>query len=70
MELNMDTTALPPLDIFQRYTLEEAARYLRQSRVTTHNDIKQGKLEVIKEGRRRYVPGSSIAARSAAPAAQ
>ena len=65
----MDNTLLPPLDILQRYTLAEATAYLRQSRSKTWSDIQAGKLEVIKDGRRRYVPGSSIAARSCIEAA-
>ena len=60
----MDNSNLPPLDLHQRYTLAEAAAYLRQSRSKTHSDIQEGKLAVIKDGRRRYVPGTAIAARS------
>lgn len=60
----MEQNTLPPLDILQRYTLAEAAEYLRQSRSKTYLDIQNGKLDVIRDGRRRYVPGRSIAARS------
>ncbi len=58
---------LPPLDERQRYTVEEAIRYLRSSRLTIYKDIAAGRLATIKEGKRRYVPGSEIARRSAAP---
>lgn len=56
---------LPPLDPLQRYTIPEAAAYLRQSRSKTYEDIASGRLETIKDGRRRYVTGRGIVARSA-----
>ena len=56
---------LPPLDLVQRYTINETNLYLRQSRAKTYKDIKAGKLEVIKDGKRTYVSGRTIAARSA-----
>lgn len=59
---------LPPLDLAQRYSIPEAIRYLRSSRKTIYDDIAAGKLATIKEGKRRYVPGSEIARRSQAPA--
>jgi Helix-turn-helix domain len=55
---------LPPLDIRQRYTIDETGAYLRQSRAKTYNDIAAGKLPVIKDGKRTYIPGSAIAERS------
>ena len=55
---------LPPLDPQQRYTVDEASAYLRQSRAKTYNDISSGLLQSFNDGRRRYVPGTSIAARS------
>jgi hypothetical protein len=58
------TESLPPLDTLQRYTVDEASAYLRQSRAKTYNDIAAGALESFNDGRRRYVTGSSIAARS------
>jgi hypothetical protein len=60
--------ALPPLDPAQRYSIEEAILYLRSSRKTLFNDIKQGRLATIREGKRRYVPGTEIVRRSALPA--
>ncbi len=52
------------LDPRQRYTINEACALLRQSRAKTYQDIKGGSLAVIKDGRRTYVPGCEIAARS------
>lgn len=52
---------LPALDLNQRYAVEEAAAYLRQSRAKTFNDIRDGKLAHLKDGRRTYVPGWAIA---------
>ena len=59
---------LPPLDERQRYSIEEAIRYLRSSRLSIYRDIAAGRLITIKEGKRRFVPGSEIARRSAVPA--
>jgi hypothetical protein len=56
--------ALPPLDPAQRYSIEEAIAYLRSSRKTLYDDISEGRLATIKEGKRRFVPGSEIARRS------
>ena len=56
---------LPPLDPAQRYSIDEANAYLRQSRAKTYKDIAAGKLRTILDGKRRYVPGTEIAARSA-----
>lgn len=58
---------LSPLDPHQRYSIEEAIAYLRSSRKTLFDDIKQGRLATIKEGKRRFVPGSEIVRRSQAP---
>ena len=65
----MSHTPLPPLDINQRYSINETNAYLRQSRAKTYQDIKSGKLAVIKDGRRTYIPGTAIAARSCIEAA-
>jgi hypothetical protein len=59
--------ALPPLDLMQRYSIEEAIWYLRSSRKTVFDDIRKGRLVTIQEGRRRFVPGSEIARRSQLP---
>ena len=63
MSRNSNPT-LPPLDANQRYSIEEATAYLRQSRAKTYLDINAGRLVTIKDGRRRYVPGSAIIERS------
>jgi hypothetical protein len=55
-----------PLPAFQeslRYRPDIASRYLDQSRDTTFKDIKNGRLAVIREGGRTYVPGTEIARR-------
>ena len=57
-------TPLPPLDIKQRYTVDEALRYLRTSRAQLYKLIAKGSLHTLKEGARRYIPGSEIARRS------
>ena len=56
-----------PLDPLQRYTVEEAIAYLRSSRKTLFDDIRTGRILTIKEGRRRFIPGSEIARRSRLP---
>lgn len=60
----MSNFNLPPLDINQRYTINEGSAYLRQSRAKTYIDIRDGKLPIIKDGKRTYIPGRAIAARS------
>lgn len=49
-----------PLDAQQRYSVPEAMAYLRISRQKIYRDINAGKIKTIKDGRRRYVPGSEI----------
>jgi hypothetical protein len=56
--------ALPPPDPAQRYSIEELIAYLRSFRKTVYDDIREGRLATIKEGKRRFVPGSEIARRS------
>lgn len=55
------------LDPLQRYTIPEAAAFLRQSRAKTYCDIAGGRLKTIKDGKRRYVPGTEIVRLSAVP---
>jgi hypothetical protein len=59
-----DRLSLPPLDLNQRYSIDEAALYLRQSVAQTYVDLASGKLHAFKDGRRTYVSGSAIAARN------
>lgn len=59
---------LAPLDPAQRYSVDEAIAYLRSSRRTLFDDIREGRITTIKEGKRRFIPGSEIARRSRAPA--
>ena len=61
----MSKQTLPPLDLNQRYSIPETNAYLRQSRAKTYQDIQSGKLKVIRDGRRVYISGRAIAARSA-----
>jgi excisionase family DNA binding protein len=63
--MSAQSAPLPPLDPQQRYTVEETIRYLRSSRNTVYRDIAQGRLLTIKQGKRRYIPGSEIARMSA-----
>lgn len=61
---------LPALDRAQRYSIREAAEYLRISRAKLFQDIKAGKIRILKDGRRSYVPSDEIARQSTLPAAQ
>jgi excisionase family DNA binding protein len=58
---------LPPLDINQRFSVPEAAKYLRVSVATVNVYIAQNRIQTIKDGGRRFVPGSEIARKSALP---
>ncbi len=53
--------SLPPLDPLQRYSIEEACKYLRLSRAGLYQRLADGRLKCIHDGRRAYVPGSEIA---------
>ena len=59
---------LPPVDVNQRYEVEEAARYLRIGRTNVFRLIRDGKLATIRHGRRTFVPGAEICRLSQAPA--
>jgi excisionase family DNA binding protein len=52
---------LRPLDLHQRYTIDEAAAYLRCCRARVYQHINSGRLVTVSDGRRKYVPGRSIA---------
>lgn len=60
---------LPPIDPLQRYEVPEANAFLRQSNAKTYGDIKSGKIRVIRDGGRTYVPGSEIVRLSSLDAA-
>lgn len=55
------------LDTLQRYTLDEAASFLRVSRSTLYLYIKDGRLATIKDSKQVFVPGAEIARLSAPP---
>ena len=65
----MNNETLPSLDHQQRYSVLEAAALLRQCRAKVYKDIAAGKLEAFKDGRRTYITGRSIIARSVPPEA-
>ncbi len=58
----------PALDPLQRYTIPESNAVLRQSNAKTYGDIKTGKIRVIRDGGRTYVPGSELVRLSSLPA--
>jgi excisionase family DNA binding protein len=49
-----------PVDINQRYSMSEACGYLATSHTTLYAAIAAGKLKVIRDGKRVFVPGSEI----------
>lgn len=55
---------LPPLDLLQRYTVQEACSYLRTSRARLYAKVKAGEIPVLKDGARTYITGRAIAAQS------
>jgi hypothetical protein len=55
---------LGPLDPLRRYTVEDAMRFLGISRFTLYADIREGRIQTIKDRSRRFVPGSEIVRRS------
>ena len=56
---NGTAVPLPPIDANQRYSIDEASAYLRQSREKTYRDIREGKLTAICDGR-KYVSGQEL----------
>ncbi|GEM_PF-4842180 len=60
-------SVLLPLDISQRYSIEEAARYLRTSRWSVFQLLKNNQIQRIKQGKRTFIPGSEIARLSTIP---
>lgn len=58
------TPGLPPVDVNQRYTLEEGCAYLRISRTHLYNRIRAGTLRVIVDGSRKFIPGQVIVEQS------
>jgi hypothetical protein len=53
------------IDSNQRLSIPETNAALRQSNSKTYEDIAAGRLKVIKDGKRTYIPGSEIIRRSA-----
>jgi prophage regulatory protein len=52
---------LPPVDVSQRYTIKEATCYLRISHASIYKEINAGRIRILKQGKRTFVPGSEIA---------
>lgn len=65
-----ESRMLAPLDAAQRYSIAEACQYLRASRDNVYRKIRRGELRTLRDGRRRYVPGSEIARVSTLAAAE
>lgn len=63
----MKAKILAPLDPLQRYTVNEACDYLRISRAHLYKQINNGSLPKIDDGKRTFIPGAAIAARSRLP---
>lgn len=61
--------SLPALDVQQRYTIPEAALYLRQSVAKTYQEIAAGRIRILKSGARSYIHGEEIARVSSGVAA-
>jgi hypothetical protein len=59
----------PPLviDERQRYSIAEACAILRFGPAHVYREIKDGRLNVIREGRRTYVHGTELIRRSSVP---
>ena len=54
---------LPQIDANQRYTIDEASAYLRQSREKTYRDIRHGKITAISDGR-KFISGEELIRRA------
>ena len=60
---NGSIVPLPPIDAHQRYSIDEASAYLRQSREKTYRDIRDGKISAISDGR-KYISGRELVKRA------
>jgi hypothetical protein len=58
-----------PIDTNRRYPIKVANELLSQSNSKTYEDIAAGRLKIIKDGKRTYIPGSEIVRRSTVVAA-
>lgn len=67
---NATVRDLPPVDPQQRYTVGEAALYLRCCRARVYERMQSGEILSILDGARRYVPGSEIVRLSTVPQAR
>jgi hypothetical protein len=65
--MSTNTPPLPPLDLQQRYSVAEALAYLRISRAPFYQAVKRGDIPLIKQGKRSFVSGATIAKLSAPP---
>lgn len=63
-ERNSTPQQVPFFSAELRYTVPQAAWLLKKSVSQTWSDIGRGKLQIIREGGRTYVPGSVIVQRS------
>jgi hypothetical protein len=57
----LERPPLAPVDLAQRYTISEATSYLRISHASIYKEINARRLQVIKQGKRTFVPGGEIA---------
>ena len=55
---------LGPIDRNRRYDVKTALLYLGISRFTLYADIREGRIQTIKDRKRRFIPGSEIVRRS------
>jgi hypothetical protein len=65
--MDRNREALGPIDQQRRYPIPIAAAYLCISRTKLYNDITAGLIATIKDGGRRFIPGSEIVRRSTLP---
>ena len=66
--MSPQSAPLPVLDPAQRYSVPEALALLRTSRRSLYILIADGHIRPIKQGRRTFISGASIAALSQPPA--
>lgn len=67
--MSAKNSTLPALDPLRRYPVEQAMAYLGISRKRFYDNIKAGRIKIVKDGRRTFVPASEVIRCSQAPAA-
>jgi hypothetical protein len=63
---NKPIQSLPPIDPLRRYSVNDSLQYLGISRAPFYQNVAEGKIKIIKDRKRTFVPGSELVRLSSA----